>query len=177
LAPALKDLELDEKIQISGAINADATASLRGVTMNQLTSSLVGEANFSGAEIRVAPINIEQKFCQLINLVNQTQEQQGAWENYTEMRELTGKARIAQQVLTVESFNAGVHQLVLGLHGNVNIAASTYDVTLPLKLLGEESSENGCRVNSNYWVNRSVSLLRCRGSLDALSPVSDCRPD
>jgi AsmA protein len=177
LAPALKDLELDEKIQISGAINADATASLRGVTMNQLMSSLVGEANFSGAEIRVAPINIEQKFCQLINLVNQTQEQQGAWENYTEMRELTGKARIAQQVLTVESFNAGVHQLVLGLHGNVNIAASTYDFTLPLKLLDEESSENGCRVNSNYWVNRSLSLLRCRGSLDALNPVSDCRPD
>jgi AsmA protein len=177
LEPALKDLELDENVQISGAINADTTASLRGVTMNQLMETLTAEANFSGNDVRFAPLNVEEKFCQLVNLVNQEAQPERNWEAFTRMHELTGRATIANQVLTVESFKAGVHQLLLGVQGQINLAANEYDFVLPLTLLNEESSAQGCRVSSNYWINRSLSLLRCRGSLESVNPASDCRPD
>lgn len=177
LAPAMKDLALDEKIKFSGAINANATGNLRGVTMNQLMDSLVAEANIAGDEVRFSPLNIEQKFCQLVNLVNQVDDPQGVWENFTEMRQLSGKITMAQRVVNVESFNAGVHQLVLGTQGKINLHNDEYDFILPLKLLEEETSENGCRVAGNYWINRSLSLLRCKGSLASLNPVQDCRPD
>ena len=177
LAPALKDLELDENVQVSGAINADAAANLRGLTMNQLMESLTAAANFSGNDIRFAPLNVEEKFCQLVNLVNQEAGPERNWEAFTRMHDVTGRAAIAQEVLTVESFKAGVHQLLLEVQGQLNLATDEYDFVLPLTLLNEESSEQGCRVNSNYWINRSLSLLRCRGSLDNVNPVSDCRPD
>jgi AsmA protein len=33
----------------------------------------------------------------------------------------------------------------------------------------------GCSVGeSNYWVDRGLSLLRCKGSFDAIDPVKDC---
>lgn len=178
LAPAMKDLELDQQVQLSGGINANASGTLRGVTLNQLLDTLVAEANVSGDQIRFAPLNVEEKFCQIVNLVNRTEDtQQRNWEDFTQMRELTGKITLAQRVVNIESISAGVHQLVLGVQGKINIASEEYDITLPLRLLQEESSANGCRVNSNYWINRSLSLLRCRGSLADLNPVKDCRPD
>lgn len=178
LAPAMKDLELDEKIKFNGAINANAMGNARGVTMNQIMDSLTAEANLTGEEVRFSPLNVEQKFCQVINLVSSAEaDPQRAWEDFTEMRQLSGKITMAQRVINVESFNAGVHQLVMGTEGKVNLATDEYDFTLPLKLLEEETSENGCRVASNYWINRSLSLIRCRGSLDTLNPVQDCRPD
>lgn len=178
LAPALKDLALDEKIQLTGAVNADAKGTTRGVTMNQLMDSLVSEANFSGAEWRFAPLNIEQKFCQLVNLVNKLEsDPQRAWDAFTEMSQLTGKVTMANRIINVESFNAGVHQLLLGTQGKLNLKTDEYDFTLPLKLLEEQTSEKGCRVSSNYWINRSLSLLRCKGSLATLNPVNDCRLD
>ncbi len=178
LAPALKNLELDKSLQFAGAVNADATANLRGVTMNQLLDSLTAEVNFSGAEWRFAPLNVEQKFCELVNLVNKVEsDPTRAWDAFTDMRAPDGRITMANRVVTVESFSAGVHQLLMGTQGKLNLATDEYDFTLPLKLLQEETSEKGCRVASNYWIDRSLSLLRCKGSLESVNPIRDCRPD
>src|SRR5690625_5959780 len=70
LAPFLKDMELDENLQLSGALNAAATGTTRGVTMNQIMDALLAEAEFSGAQVRMAPLNIEEQFCGLMSLVD-----------------------------------------------------------------------------------------------------------
>lgn len=178
LAPALKNLELDKNVQLTGAVNADVNAKLRGVTFNQLMDSLVAEANFSGAEWKFAPLNIEQQFCELVDKVNKLESDPNrVWESFTQMRELSGKITMANRVLSVDNFNAGVHQLLLGTQGKLDLGKQSYDFTLPLKLLEEETSERGCRVASNYWINRSLSLLRCRGSLESVNPLKDCGLD
>jgi AsmA protein len=178
LAPAMKNLELDKTVQLTGAVNADATANLSGVTMNQLMDSLTSQVNFSGAEWKFAPLNIEQKFCELVDMVNKIEsDPTRVWESFTEMRQLTGKITMANRVISVENFNAGVHQLIMGTQGKLDLAKQSYDFTLPLKLLEEETSASGCRVASNYWINRSLSLLRCRGSLEGVNPLRDCGLD
>jgi AsmA protein len=61
-----------------------------------------------------------------------------------------------------------------------------YDFFLPLKLVkdtttavaeGVSTSEKGCSITSNYWADRGMSLLRCKGSFAAINPAKDCRPD
>ncbi len=178
LGPLLSDLELDEKVQLTGALNADVSAETQGITMNQLTESLTAEAAFSGAQVRLAPLNVEQKFCEIVSRVTSSDAAaQKEWANYTEMTALSGRVTVDNQVFTLESLQAGVERLTVGAQGVLNLKESRYDFTLPLRLGSESTSEGGCRISSNYWLDRSLSLLRCRGDLETLNPVSDCRPD
>src|SRR5690625_7370251 len=89
------------------------------------------------------------------------------------MRALSGRATMAEKILRIESFEAGVSELTLGVSGQLNLNAEQYDFTLPMRLGSESTSAQGCHVPSNYWVDRSLSLLRCRGSLAEVSPLSD----
>lgn len=191
LEPFLSDMALNEKVNLTGAINATTAGTTRGVTMNQLLDALVNETNIAGAQVRFFPLNIEQKFCQLVNLVNRVDDPQKAWEAFTEMEDLSGRITMAKRVVTVESFNAGIEQLMLGINGNLDLGNDRYDFRLPLKLIPTATttetttegttvaatSAEGCIIGSNYWLNRSLSLLRCHGSLTDLNPVRDCRPD
>lgn len=191
LEPFLSDMELNEKINFTGAINATTTGNARGVTMNQLLDSFVNETNIVGAQVRLFPLNIEEKFCQLVNLVNRADDPQKTWDKFTQMEDLSGKITMANRVVTVESFSAGIKQLMLGTHGSLDLGNDRYDFHLPLKLIPTETttattadgvtvaatSTEGCIIGSNYWLNRSLSLLRCHGSLTDLNPVRDCRPD
>ncbi len=191
LEPFLSDMELNDKVNFTGTINATTTGTARGVTMNQLLDSLVNETNITGAQVKFFPLNIEQKFCQLVNLVNRVDDPQKTWEDFTEMEALSGKITMANRVVTVESFTAGIEQLVLGTNGSLDLNNDRYDFRLPLKLIPTATttetttdgttvaatSAEGCIIGSNYWLNRSLSLLRCHGSLTDLNPVRDCRPD
>jgi len=190
LEPFFADMELNEKINFTGALNATATGNTRGITFNQLLNALTADANISGAQVRFFPLNIEQKFCQMVNLINKAEAPQKDWPGFTEMKDLSGKITMAKRIITLESFNAGIEQLLLSTNGTVNLATDQYDFRLPLKLVPSESttttdgettaaatSIQGCIIGNNYWLNRSLSLLRCHGSLAEMNPVSDCRPD
>lgn len=178
LGPLLAALEFDEKLQLTGALNADVAADTRGLTLNELTSALNAEAAFSGAQVRLAPLNVEQKFCEIVNRVTQTEQApEKTWADYTEMKALSGKAVINDQVIRLESLQAGVERLTLGVQGQLDMKQALYDFTLPMRLGSERTSEGGCQISSNYWLDRSLSLLRCRGSLDDLNPLGDCGLD
>ena len=185
LEPILKDKKLDKSLHLSGAIEANASGQANGATTNQLIESLNSKANFAGAQVRLAPINIEQKFCQMINLINKNTDSEKSWNGYTELRELSGKVNIANRFITIESVNAGVEKLQLGTTGTINLGSGAYDFMLPLKLIRDATdtptsittSAHGCTVNSNYWAERSMALLHCKGAYAEINPVKDCRPD
>lgn len=185
IAPVLAAKKLDEKLKLSGAIQANARGQASGVTKNQIMAALTGNATFSGAKIRLSPLNIEQQFCKFIALVNRAEEPAQTWNSYTELRELNGKIVIAKGIVTIESLNAGVEKLLLSSTGNINLINGSYDFSLPLKLVRDANdtpdsittSAQGCTVTSNYWAERSMSLLRCKGAYAEINPASDCRPD
>lgn len=189
LEPLLKDMEMDSKFGLQGAVQARALGSGQGNSTNALFNSLRANANFSGAQVRVSPINLEEQFCKLVNLVNQVDDPAQDWEAYTEMTELSGTVKLRDQIITIDSFKAGVEKLQLGTHGKINLATDQYDIFLPFKLvkgktdtvnqeqIAVTTSANGCSVGSNYWLERGLELLRCRGSFAEINPLSDCRPD
>lgn len=147
--------------------------------------SLTANATFSGVKMRLAPLNIEQQFCKFIALVNREEAPAQTWNGYTELRELSGKITMVKRVINIESLNAGVEKLLLGSSGNINLVNGSYDFALPLKLVRDATdtptsiatSAQGCVVTSNYWAERSMNLLRCKGKYTEINPVSDCRPD
>lgn len=189
LAPLLKAMEMDSKFGLQGAIQARALGSSQGNSTNALFKSLRANANFSGAQVQVSPINLEQQFCKLVNLVNKADDPAQAWNEYTELTELSGSVKWRDQIITIDTFKAGVEKLQLGSTGKINLASDEYDIFLPLKLMKAKTdtvtadqvavttSAHGCSVGSYYWLERGLELLRCKGSLNEINPLHDCRPD
>lgn len=185
VAPLLKDLQLDKSLNLSGAVQLDATGESQASSAAQLVENMRAQAIFSGAKFRLAPLNVEQQFCQMVNLVNRETAPEQQWNAYTELRELSGKINLANRIITVESLTAGVQKLLLNAKGTINLAAGSYDFLLPLKIQRDANdsptsittSAQGCKVTSNYWAERGMSLLRCKGAYANIDPKSDCRPD
>lgn len=189
LEPLLKDMEMDSKFGLQGAVQARALGSTQGNSMNQLMKSLRSNATFSGAQVRLLPINLEQQFCKLVNLVNKTEDPAKVWEEFTAMNELSGSIKWRDEIITIDTFKAGVEKLQLGSTGKINLATDEYDIFLPFKLLKDKTdtitadqvavttSAGGCSIGSQYWLERGMELLRCKGSFGAINPLSDCRPD
>lgn len=189
LAPLLKDMEMDSKFGLQGAVQARALGTTQGSSVNQLINSMRSNATFSGAQVRLSPINLEQQFCKLVNLVNKVEDPAQAWEEYTELNELSGSIKWRDQVITIDTFKAGVEKLQLNSQGKINLATDTYDLQLPFKLVKDQTdtvtaeqvavstSANGCSIGSNYWLERGMDLLRCKGSFSEINPLGDCRPD
>jgi len=189
LAPLLKDMEMDSKFGLQGAVQARALGSTQGNSVNQLFKGLRSNATFSGAQVRVSPINLEQQFCKLVNLVNKTEDTTQTWDEFTELSELSGSIKWRDEIITIDTFKAGVEKLQLGSTGKINLATDQYDIYLPLKLVKDKTdtiteqqvavttSAGGCSIGSQYWLERGLELLRCKGSFGAINPLSDCRPD
>lgn len=181
----LKAKKLDEKLKLTGAIQANARGQASGITQNQIMTALTANSTFSGVKMRLAPLNIEQQFCKFIALVNREEAPVQTWNGYTELRELSGKITMAKRIVNIESLHAGVEKLLLSSTGNIDLTKGSYDFTLPLKLVRDAAdtatsittSAQGCIVGSNYWAERSMNLLRCKGKFAEINPVSDCRPD
>lgn len=133
LAPLLKALEADEKLGLSGAIQANTQGVAKGASLNQLLASIDSTAEFSGAQVRLSPLNIEEQFCKLVNLVNQNPAEV-SWDAFTEMRQLDGNIVWRDQQITLNSFNAGVSQLLLASTGVINLLTDKYEFKLPFKL-------------------------------------------
>jgi AsmA protein len=189
LEPLLKDMEMDSKFGLQGAVQARALGSTQGTSVNQLMKSLRSNATFSGAQVRLSPINLEQQFCKLVNLVNKVEDPAQTWNEYTELSELSGSIKWRDEIITIDTFKAGVEKLQLGSHGKINLVTDEYDIFLPFKLSKDKSdtvtaeqvavttSANGCSIGSSYWLERGMELLRCKGSFAEINPLSDCRPD
>lgn len=189
LEPLLKDMEMDSRFGLQGAIQARALGTTQGNSVNQLFKTLRSNATFSGAQVRLLPINLEQQFCKLVNLVNKTEDPAKVWDEYTEMNELSGSIKWRDEIITIDTFKAGVEKLQLGSSGKINLATDEYDIFLPFKLLKDKTdtitaeqvavttSAGGCSIGSQYWLERGLELLRCKGSFGEINPLSDCRPD
>jgi AsmA protein len=189
LESLLKELEMDSKFGLQGAVQARALGSTQGNSVNQLFKALRSNATFSGAQVRLLPINLEQQFCKLVNLVNKTEDPEKVWNEFTAMNELSGSIKWRDEIITIDTFKAGVEKLQLGSTGKINLATDEYDIFLPFKLQKDKSdtitadqvavttSAGGCSIGSQYWLERGMELLRCKGSFGSINPLSDCRPD
>lgn len=183
LSPLMRDLEMSEALSLEGAISATVNGQSRGATVNTLVEKLDLTAAFNGAEVKLAPINLEQQFCRVVGLINQTETPERVWDAFTPLKELSGTITLKEQIVRIDRLTAGVEKLLITPTGHINLASDAYDISLPFKLVSDaanselSTSASGCALGSNYWVEKGLELLRCRGSFASLNPLTDCRPD
>ncbi|MBK8187093.1 MAG: AsmA family protein [Cellvibrio sp.] len=177
-----------EKFDLQGAIHLRALGGANGATVNQLMKTLQSNATFSGAELSITPINLQKQFCKLVDLVNKNPESDQEWQNLTKLTEISGSIKLRDEKIVIDSFKAGVENLLLSSSGQIDLAKDRYDLLLPFKLLksattsGEEISTSqqqgqGCVIGDTFWAEKGMSLLRCKGKLSGMDPLSDCGPD
>lgn len=184
VTPLMNDLFKDrdaEKFDAQGALHLRALGSTSGSSVNQLTNNLQANANFSGAELRVMPLNLEKQFCQLVQLVNKTQSPEQTWDNFTKLTELSGSLKLRDQKIQIDSLKAGVEELLLSSTGVVDLKDDKYNLLLPFKLMKSADAGNtttlACWSGDTYWLERGMNLLRCKGSLSGVNPLKDCGAD
>ncbi len=173
-----------EKFDLQGAINLRALGSANGATVNQLIKNLQSNATFSGAELRITPINLQKQFCKLVNLVNKNPDSEQVWQDLTQLTEVSGSIKLRDEKIVIDSFKAGVENLLLSSSGSIDLANDKYNLLLPFSFLKSTTTEaevstgpQGCVMGDNYWVERGMNLLRCKGKLSGMEPLKDCGPD
>jgi AsmA protein len=177
-----------EKLDLQGAIHLRALGGANGATVNQLIKSLQSNATFSGAELRITPINLQKQFCKLVSLVNRNPDTDQVWQDLTQLTEVSGSIKLRDEKITIDSFKAGVENLILSSSGQVDLGGDKYDLLLPFKLLKSATATSaevstsqqqgqGCVIGDTYWMERGMSLLRCKGKLSGMDPLKDCGPD
>lgn len=170
LAPLLKDLQLDEEYQLAGQLSANFNGRSGGVTEAQLMKLLVGKASVNSPQLTLKPINIEQKYCAVIQASKKEGSQQ-AWPEQTLINKFNGSASIKNQRLNIPAIDAEVVNLKLGAQGDVNLDSGDFEIIFPLTLTQAWTSEAGCRTKEKFLIGRKLELLRAKGNLADENPT------
>ena len=179
LKPLLVDLaEVDV---LRGAINAKVTGNTQASTTNQLMDNLIATIAFNGDSVVFDGINAEQKYCEMVTQVDANSETASTeqsppatWPQETTVNELDGAISLNNSIITVDKLQAQVAYLALGTLGKLDLKLQDYEVSLPLTLTKNKTSENGCFVGSDFLINRPINVLGCKGNLAELAPAKQC---
>lgn len=158
--PLLKDAaEMDF---VEGIVNLQAKLTTVGNLENDVKYNLSGPVSFSFTEARLKDMNLEQKVCQAIAVINR-QRLSTKWGADTELDDVKGQLQFGQGVMRNTSLTAGLKNTKLTGKGDVNIMNETLDYKLGVTVIGEmKEIDPACEVNPRY---KDISWpLRCKGS-------------
>lgn len=172
----LKDVaEIDV---LSGNLTGNIAGQSTGKTNQDLIDNLVATLAFSGEQLQLRDINIEQQYCRIIEAIKagETSDQVDTidWPTATAFKQVVGQASLIESVATLDNFQAQVAYLLIAARGKVDIDTQDYDITFPITLTREQTSESGCLVASNFLINREINVLACDGELETLDPSKQC---
>jgi len=177
---------------IFGLINAQLKSSSEGSTTNKLSENLSANISFNTENLQLRPLNLEEEFCQALESLSPEKTSLPAeeenhtaleptptkqWPALTELRNVNGVMNFSQQRLTINNISAGVENLLIGTRGFADLNQNHYSLQLPMTLKNEFSSDNGCRIKSNFIRNRELSLIKCEGSIEPFNTAKACGLD
>jgi AsmA protein len=165
----------DVEPQLRGAINLDLDAKATGNSMQQWMSSLNGKARFDVDNGALLGINLEQKLCQAIAMVNRESLSAPVGSADTPFNALKGNFRIVDGTVINENLTADLPGITATGRGEIVLPTQRLDYRLGLALKGEKAAmqDSACRVNERYlgvqWP------IRCSGYL--YNAASSCEVD
>ena len=165
----------DVEPQLRGAINLDLDAKATGNSMQQWMSSLNGKARFDVDNGALLGINLEQKLCQAIAMVNRESLSAPVGSADTPFNALKGNFRIVDGTVINENLIADLPGITATGRGEIVLPTQRLDYRLGLALKGEKAAmpDSACRVNERYlgvqWP------IRCSGYL--YNAASSCEVD
>ncbi len=161
--------------QLRGVIDLDLDVRATGNSMLQWMSSLNGQSSFDVSDGALLGINLEQKLCQAIALVNRESLGAPVGSENTPFSALKGNFRIVDGTVVNENLVADLPGITAKGRGEIVLPTQRLDYRLGLVLKGDnvEMPDSACRVNERYvgveWP------IRCSGYLH--NAASSCGVD
>lgn len=180
LEPIWKILNPQASVQLTGAINANTQWQATAKSIGNLVSELNGKVQFQGDAVRIAPLNITQQYCQIISQATQRKKDSNSWPEFTQLHDLKGVIAISPTRVDFTQLHSSVDKLQLDGEGYWARDTDKFEIQLPITLVQMTNAEDtvkGCTIGSDYWVNRKLSLLQCKGKLATLDAKRDCGID
>lgn len=189
LKPLLTDVAAFDGI--SGTVDAHVEGTTRAATSQQLLDKLNATIHFTGNSLVISGINAEQQYCNMVTQLSRmsqgdpsganaqepnTTDDAGnkTWAQETAINNVEGNLRFDNLVLTMEAIQAQVANLKLTAKGAADLNKQTFAVSLPMRLTDNVTSADGCRIDSQFLINRDVDILGCDGSLAQLDLAKQC---
>ena len=176
LLPLLTDVA--EVTVLRGLISANITASTQAATSQQLFNNLQANITFHGDDMVVDGLNVEEKYCEVVRQVHPDDtgnaSEPTTWPQQTDINDVTGRIVMNNAVITVEQLRAQVAYLQLGTKGKLDLNDQAYEISLPLTVTNNKTSDNGCLIASDFLINREINVLGCKGNLAELTPAKQC---
>ena len=166
----IKDLKLQQDYQLSGKINTKFNGQITGTHRESLLKNLNAKIHINSNIITLKPDNIEQKFCDIIN-IGKTSTRTKSWANQSNIKNFTASMSLINQQINITEINANIVNLKLGAYGKINMASGFYELIFPLTLTQDWTSTDGCRTRDKFLLGRKLELLRSRGNLNKNSPT------
>ncbi|RZA08617.1 MAG: AsmA family protein [Moraxellaceae bacterium] len=168
------------QLQLTGAVNAKTQWQSTAPSLTSLAKQINGQVQFDGNAVRIAPLNITQQYCQIVSQATQWKKDSNEWPEFTQLQDLTGEITITPTRVEFMRLHSRVDKLQLDSEGVWERDTDAFRMRLPITLLQITSAEDaikGCTIGSDYWVNRRLSLLECKGKLASLDAKRDCGID
>lgn len=180
LEPLWKHFSPQAQMQLTGAINAQTQWQSSAAGLSGLAKQLNGQVTVQGEGVRLSPLNITQHYCQIISQATLWKKENSQWPEFTQLQDLIGEFAITPEQVTFNRLYSRVDKLQVDGTGVWERQSDEIGVQLPITLLqmaDAESTIKGCTIGSEYWVNRKLSLLECKGKLASLDAKRDCGID
>ena len=176
IKPLLTDVAEVEVLR--GTIAAKVQADTQAATSQQLMNNLIANVSLDGDSLVLDGLNVEEKYCEMVAQIetekSTTDQPPATWPQETTINELSGRVLLKESVINVEQLRAQVAYLLLGVKGKLDLNKQDYEISLPLTLTKNKTSENGCFVASEFLINREINVLGCDGKLETLEPAKQC---
>lgn len=168
--PMLSDL-IDnpsfKKYALAGSAFGSLKVESQGKTVTELVEGLDATVEANTQSLQLAPVNIQRYVCQAVALLNNKKLPDFSWPKSTQLQDVKAVLHLRDQVATLEQFNAGVENFLLGSFGELDLRAQEFDFRFPFTLLELKQQPQGCPKPNTRLINQTLSLLKCQGSIDS----------
>lgn len=160
---------------LRGSADARAGISSRGATTEALIGNLNLEADATSSGLRLVPVNLEQRFCEALALLQGQPPAKFDWPNQTDFEPIKMRIRLANQTLNLDGLDARIAKIIGKAEGVFDLDSGQFNLPFNLSLGGFAGSIPGCLPITEAWRNRALPI-RCKGQIDNIGPAT-CLPD
>ena len=128
-----------------------------------MRSNADGPTSFQVDNGSLNGINLNELACKGIALINKDKLKSSDWGTTTQFKVLKGAARINGNTINNTDLSAQLAGLDLDGKGTINLQQMALDYELGLKVVGDVSKDNACRVNER--VQNIAIPVACEGKL------------
>ena len=164
-----------EDVDITGTLTMTTDGETRGTDSDALLNNLKASGDLQVDNPVLATINIEQQYCDLAALVENSPKRSEPWPRGTRLDKLASRFRIDKGTLYLDDYSTAIGNLKLRGDGEILLEEQAFNINVITRLEGDRTSTAGCAVKSTRVRDKDIPLV-CQDSF-ASAGARSCKPD